>query len=102
MCSDIPFSNKESPLFHDTLDGLLNRHCMALLCSTSVLAKMRVTRIVDMEEITSLLDVVGTAEENVHLFERDSSGLRDKEEDEERETDVDASEEVEGITRWGY
>jgi|HubBroStandDraft_4_1064222.scaffolds.fasta_scaffold572389_1 hypothetical protein len=75
---------------------------MALLCRTFLLAKMRVTRIVDLKEITSLLDVVGAAKEDIHLFERDLPGFGDKEVDEESEADVDTSEKVEGITRWEY
>ncbi len=62
-------------------------------------AKVCVMGIIDLEDISTLLHVIGSAEENVHLFERDSSCLGNEEEYEGCEAEVDTGEEVECVAR---
>lgn len=58
-----------------------------------------VSRIVHVQEITALLDVVGSAKKNVDFFEGDFSSLWDEEPDEDCEEDVYASEKPERVAR---
>jgi hypothetical protein len=65
----------------------------------SISTNVCVVSIFDLEEISSLLNMVGTTEESIHLLERDSLGLRNEKPDKDGEEYVNAGKEVEGITR---
>jgi len=65
----------------------------------TVTTNVCVVSIFDLEEISSLLNMVNTTEESIHLLERDFLGLRNEKPDKNGEEEVDASKEVEGITR---
>ncbi len=57
-----------------------------------------VMSIFNLQEISSLLNMVGTTKKRIHLFESDFLGLGKEEPDEESKAEVDASKEIEGIT----
>jgi hypothetical protein len=67
----------------------------------SVTTKVCVVSIFDLEKISSLLNMVGTTVESIHLLERDFLGLGNEKPDEDSEEEVNAGKEVEGITRVG-
>jgi len=56
-----------------------------------------VMHILNMHQVASLLDMIGASEENIHFFKRYFLGLRDEEEDEDGEENINASEEKEGV-----
>ena len=56
----------------------------------------------DLEEVSSLLNMVGTTEESIHLLKREFLGLGNEKSDEDSEEEVNAGKEVEGITRVVY
>lgn len=60
--------------------------------------KVCVMSIFDLEKIPSLLNMVGTSEESIHLLEGDFLGLGNEEPDEDSEEEVDACKEIESIT----
>lgn len=53
--------------------------------------------IFDVKDISTLLNVVDTSKESIHLLESNLSGLRNEEEDKHDEKEVDASKEVECV-----
>lgn len=63
----------------------------------AVSTNLSMVRILDSKQITTLLDVVISAEQSVDLLEHDLAGLRDAEVDEHSQQEVDAGEHVEGV-----
>ena len=53
--------------------------------------------ILNPHNLATLVYVVGTTEQVIHLFQHDALGLGDEEVDEDRKQDVDAGEHVEGV-----
>lgn len=60
-----------------------------------VLSDVSVVSILDVEQVSTLLSVVGTTEENINFLERNGLGLRYKEPDKEDQKDVSRHEEEE-------
>lgn len=56
-----------------------------------------VMRILDTQQITTLLHMIGTAEFGVHLLEQDLLGLGHEEVDESSEQEINTSKEVESV-----
>jgi hypothetical protein len=52
-------------------------------------------RVFDLKQVSSLLNVIGTSEQNIDFLERDAFGFRNHEEDEDGEEDVAGHEEEE-------
>ena len=55
--------------------------------------------ILNMKEITSFLNVVGTTKEHINFFKGDLLGFGNAKPDEDGQTDVDGEEEIEGFAR---
>lgn len=61
------------------------------------IARMRMSRVLNVQNFSTLLHVVDTTEKSVHVLERDVARLGHDEDNESSEEQVDAGEEVEGV-----
>jgi len=75
------------------------RNSVVLDCNGRVISttKVGVIGIFDLQKISSLLNMVGTTEECIHLLKGDFLGLGNEEPDEGSKAEVDACKEIEGI-----
>lgn len=65
--------------------------------TTSIVTFHCTPRIIDMQQITALLNMIWATEQDVDLFEWDFARFRDEEPDEDCEADVYAREEPECV-----
>lgn len=72
---------------------------MLKLLGCVVDSNVRMMRVFDMQQVSTLLDVVLATEQRVDLFEADLLGFRDEEPDEDRKQEVDAGKAVKGVAR---
>jgi hypothetical protein len=61
------------------------------------LGEINVVRILDLQDLSSFVDMIDTTEESIHLLKCNATGFRNDEDDKHGEEDIDTSEEEEGI-----
>ena len=75
------------------------RHGVMLDKSRRVISipKVGTVRVFDLQKISSLLNMIGTAEQSIHFLKRDLLGLGNEVPDEGSEAEVDARKEIKCI-----